>query len=192
MSNSNEMTASYPLGQPPLLPLFKMLKSIQHYSLCGLPVWYESHLIWKNHLKYEFSKQSSALFQKGVIRNNTKRLLAKHLKAPVVLVSGNSLCGWRTYLAECNMASWTYVKHVLQKYGRNCFDEYTDLSMSTKVAEQNHRSVKNTSADIVFDPNTPVTNNQHSVLANRTNKSRLIDLSLRMLLAAKVRLMLTT
>ena len=84
---------------------------------------------------------------------------------------------------------------MLQNYGRNCticFDGYTDVSMSTKVAEQNHRSVKNTSADIVFDPNTPVTNNQLSVLANRTNKSRLIDLSLRMLLAAKVRLMLTT
>ena len=154
-------------------------------------------VIWKpsdmeNHLKHEFSKQSSALFQKGVMRNNTKRLLAKHLKAPVVLVLGNSLGGWRTYLAECNMASWTYVKHVLQNYGRNCFDGYTDLSMSTKVAEQNHRCVKSTSADIVFDPNTPVTNNQHSVLANRTNKSRLIDLSLRVLLAAKVRLMLTT
>ena len=34
---------------------------------------------------------------------------------------------------------------------------------------------KNTSADIVFDPNTPVTKNQHSVLANRTNKLWLIE-----------------
>ena len=43
-----------------------------------------------NQIKHEFSKQPPALFQKGVMRKNTKSLLAKHLKAPVVPVSGNS------------------------------------------------------------------------------------------------------
>ena len=92
----------------------------------------------------------------------------------------------------------TYVKHVLQNYGRNCticFDGHTDLSMSTKVAEQNCCSVKNTSADIVFDPNTPVTNNQHSVLANRTNKSQITEQLKERLISEGVaccQLMLTT
>ena len=38
----------------------------------------------QNYLNHEFSKQPPALFQKAVIRKNTKSLLAKHLKAPVV------------------------------------------------------------------------------------------------------------
>ena len=88
----------------------------------------------QSHLKHEFSKQPHALFQQGVIRKNTKGLLAKHLKAPVVPVSGNSLenpyyvvdgghilqsVTWpveSTYDDVCD----TYVKHVLHNYGRYC------------------------------------------------------------------------
>ena len=45
----------------------------------------------ENHLKHEFSKQPPALFQTGVMSKNTKSVHAKHLKAPDVPVSGNSL-----------------------------------------------------------------------------------------------------
>lgn len=146
----------------------------------------------EDYLKHEFSKQPPALFEKGVMRKNNKSALAKILKEPVVPVSGNSIensyyvvdgghllqsVKWPdkcTYDDVCD----NYVKHVLRNYGKDCticFDGYTDLSMSTKVGEQNRRSVKNSSADIVFASNTPVTNNQYSVLANRTNKSWVIQ-----------------
>lgn len=38
----------------------------------------------EDHLKYEFIKQPPALFDKGLMRKNTKSVLANVLKAPVV------------------------------------------------------------------------------------------------------------
>ena len=56
-----------------------------------------------------------------------------------------------------------------------CFDGYSDVSMSTKVAEQSRRvQGHNVSQDILFKLSSQVTGNQHSILANRQNKARLI------------------
>ena len=74
--------------------------------------------------------------------------------------------------------SENYVKYVINTYGRDCivcFDGYTDVSKSTKVAEQNRRGDHNVSADVIFDGKTPVVNSQQSILANRNNKARIIN-----------------
>ena len=93
------------------------------------------------------------------MRKNAKSALAKYLKAPVepvssisleksyYVVDGGHLLQSVIWPVECTYADvcHSYVKYVLQNYGRSCticFDGYTDLSMSTKVAEQNRRTIK--------------------------------------------------
>ena len=71
-----------------------------------------------------------------------------------------------------------YVNFVTANYGTQCnvcFDGYSNPPSSTTVSEQNHRSDKNISPAVVFDDSTPVVNSQRCILANRSNKSRLIS-----------------
>ena len=70
----------------------------------------------------------------------------------------------------------TYVSYVLNTFGKCtvCFDGY--YATSTKFAEQNQHGLFHTvSADMIVDFEHPVTTNQRSFLANRTNKSQLIE-----------------
>ncbi|MES9880176.1 MAG: hypothetical protein ABW185_04765 [Sedimenticola sp.] len=146
------------------------------------------------HLKHEFSKQPPALFDKGLMRKNTKSVLANQLKAPVTPVSSDDIqdpyyvvdggyllqsVSWPTDIEGCTYGNIcdTHVSHVLSSYGKCtvCFDGYA--TMSTNVVEQNRRSLRQTtSADIVVDLHRPISTDQRSFLANRTNKSALIEL----------------
>lgn len=147
----------------------------------------------EDHLRHEFSKQPPALFDKGLMRKNTKSVLANQLKAPVSPVSTDDLespyyvvdgghllqsVSWPTDLDGCTYGDVCdkYVSHVVNSYGKCtvCFDGYA--TMSTKVAEQNRRSLRQTiSADVVVELHRPISTDQRSFLANRTNKSRLIE-----------------
>ena len=69
-----------------------------------------------------------------------------------------------------------YLNFVIANYGTQCtvcFDGYSNPSSSTKESEQNRRS-DNISPAVVFDDSTPVINSQRCILANRSNKARLI------------------
>ena len=71
-----------------------------------------------------------------------------------------------------------YVNFVIANYGTQCsvcFDGYSNPSSPTKVSEQNRQSDKNISPAVVFDDSTPVINSQRYVLANLSNKARLIS-----------------
>lgn len=110
------------------------------------------------YLQHEFSKQPPALFDKGMMRKNTKSVLANLLKAPIAPVSIDNLqnpyyivdgghllqsVSWLTDLDGCTYGDVcsTYVSYLLKKFGKCtvCFDGYH--TMSTKVAEQNRRSL---------------------------------------------------
>ena len=71
-----------------------------------------------------------------------------------------------------------YVAYVMNCYGvwcRVCFGGNENLTMSTKVTDQNERMRKNVSVALL-NMNTPDTSNQHAVLANRSNKARMISM----------------
>ena len=145
------------------------------------------------YLQHEFSKQPPSLFYKGMMRKNNKSILATLLKAPVDPVSSDSLqnpyyivdgghllqsVSWPTDLDCCTYGDVcnTHVSYVLSKFGKCtvCFDGYQ--TMSNKVVEQNRRTLcHNVSTDIVVDLKRPISTNQRSFLANRKNKSRLIE-----------------
>jgi len=71
-----------------------------------------------------------------------------------------------------------YIAKVINKYGTKCFvcfDGYINLTLSTRVAEQNRITDQNISPDIFIDLPIAVTSNLHSFWANCSNKSRLIN-----------------
>ena len=126
------------------------------------------------------------------MRKTAKSVLAQHLKALVTptsitrlhqvyyVIDGGYLLHNVTWPLNCSYGDVieNYVRHAINNYGRDCtvcFDGYTDVSKSTKVAEQNRRADHSVSADVIFDGNTPVVNSQHSALANRNNKTLIID-----------------
>ncbi|KAL8607718.1 hypothetical protein ACOMHN_039391 [Nucella lapillus] len=142
----------------------------------------------EQYLRHEFGSKPPALFNKGIMRKNTKSVLANVLKSkvtpvaaglqnPYYIIDGGHLLHsvkWpagSTYDQVCD----EYVAHVLNSYGKVStviFDGY-DI-MSTKVAEQQRRAIKNVSPDILFELDMSVTTHQNLFLANRRNKARLI------------------
>ena len=170
--------------------------------LCGVEVEVNSTLLFlrvtcvtndnaemEGYLRHEFAKQPPALFDKGVMRKNTKSDLARVLKSKVsvhlslpaspryVLDGGHLLQSvpWpeeATYDQVCDQ----YVTYVLEHYGMQTiivFDGYGNVT-STKVAEQQRRAQQNTSADIIFELEMKVTTRKKTFLGNATNKDRLI------------------
>ncbi|KAL8625560.1 hypothetical protein ACOMHN_014648 [Nucella lapillus] len=143
----------------------------------------------EQYLRHEFGSKPPALFNKGIMRKNTKSVLANVLKSkvtpvaaglqnPYYIIDGGHLLHsvkWpagSTYDQVCD----EYVAHVLNSYGKVStviFDGYNDI-MSTKVAEQQRRAIKNVSPDILFELDMSVTTHQNLFLANRRNKARLI------------------
>lgn len=146
----------------------------------------------EKHLKHEFSKQPPSLFDKGTMRKTAKSVLAQQLKTlvapisastlqhPYYVIDGGYLLHSVTWPLNCSYGDVcaNYVSYVINNYGTDCtvcFDGYTNVSMSTKVAEQNRRGDPNASADVIFDETTSVTNSRQSILANRNNKARIIS-----------------
>ncbi|KAL8606327.1 hypothetical protein ACOMHN_050807 [Nucella lapillus] len=143
----------------------------------------------EQYLRHEFGSKPPALFNKGIMRKNTKSVLANVLKSkvtpvaaglqnPYYIIDGGHLLHsvkWpagSTYDQVCD----EYVAHVLNSYGKVStviFDGYNDI-MSTKVAEQQRRAIKNVSPDILFELDMSVTTHQNLFLANHRNKARLI------------------
>ena len=84
---------------------------------------------------------------------------------------------WPTDATYGDVAT-NYLNYVLHHFGREStvgFDGYDNV-MSTKRAEQNRRTQANTSADVILGQSTNVTDSQASVLANRKNKTQLINM----------------
>lgn len=144
----------------------------------------------EDYLLHEFAKQPPSLFDKGIMRKNTKSVLASVLKSKVnvhlelpdnarfVLDGGHLLQSlpWPadpTYNQVCDQ----YVSHVLVHYGPGSivvFDGYGSAS-STKSAEQQRRAKQNTSPDIVFELEMKTTTSKKAFLGNGRNKDRLIQ-----------------
>ena len=138
----------------------------------------------KELLKHEFGDKPPSLFAKGVMRKNTKSVLADVLKSnvtplsvllrnPYHVIDGGQLLyliKWstgHTYDQECDM----YVRQVFDNFGTDItviFDRYLE-AMSTKVAEQQRRATQNTSPDIIFELDMTVSTLQNRFLANRRN-----------------------
>ena len=144
----------------------------------------------KDHLKHEFSKHPPSLFENGMMRKNTKSAFANVLKAHVDplsidnlqnllhVIDGGHMLYSVTWPSVCTYQDVidNYVAYVLNNYGpetRVCFDGYSNLPMSTKVADQCRRTTdQNVSLDILFELDMLVTSSQHIFLGNRQNKSR--------------------
>lgn len=81
-----------------------------------------------------------------------------------------------------------YVAYVLNNYGPEalaCIDGYSNLPMSTKVAEQCRRTTgQNVSPDILFQLDMLVTSSQHAFLGNCQHKARFITALMKFLTTA--------
>jgi len=118
-------------------------------------------------LEFEFSKQPTTLFEKGIMRKNVKSVLAHILQKPVTaaasappgshfVIDGGYLVHLVSWPKDCTHAGVcnSYVDFVLKLYGQNSsvvFDGYTDTS------EQDRRASRITSPDIVVSLDAPVT-----------------------------------
>ena len=146
----------------------------------------------EQHLKHEFSKQPPSLFDNGGLRKTTKSVLAQQLKQhvapchartleqPYYVIDGGYLLHTVPWPLDSSYGDVcaNYVNCVVNNYGVDCtvcFDGYTNISMSTKVAKQNRRGHPIVSADVIFDDTTPVTSSKQSILENRNNKACIID-----------------
>jgi hypothetical protein len=143
------------------------------------------------YLQYEFAKRPPSLFDKGIMRKNTKSVLANIIKQDVVpyntiptgshyVIDGGNLLQsvvWPkdgTYGDVCA----TYVAYVNTHYAGDTiciFDGYAD-KYSTKVAEQNRCVNSHVSAQILFSYDTKLCTTKKNFLNNRQNKSHFIEL----------------
>lgn len=105
----------------------------------------------KDHLKHEFSKQPPSIFENGIMRKNTKSVLANALKAyvnptpigdlqnPLYVVDGGHLLQsviWPNDGTYKDIID-NYSGYVLNNYGTGaiiCFDGYSNPYLSTKLA----------------------------------------------------------
>lgn len=147
----------------------------------------------KEHLKYELTPFPLSLFTEEGMRKGTKSSLYSafsplpndtELGANCIeIVDGGYLLHrllWHrnaTYGSICR----NYVDYVKQHHGENVllvFDGYPvdATEKSTKSAERLRRSRKERSADIIFDEAICATVSQQKILANESNKIRLISM----------------
>ena len=118
----------------------------------------------KEHLKHEFGYKPPSLFNKGVMRKNTKNVLADALNChSIVRASPKSMrwtvvipykVGHRSYIrSSMCYVSCVYVRHVLDNFGTEVIvilDGYRE-AMSIKVAEQQRRATQSTCPYIIFE-----------------------------------------
>ena len=147
----------------------------------------------KMYMQYEFSKYASSIFEKGLMRKNTKSVLGTLIKG----ASGTKLCGKRpeelyivdggkflksgpwcengTYRDVCN----EYIVYAKQHYTAHAhfvMDGYDDLN-STKKGEQARRIKGKVSRNIVFNEETTLSEyTKGEFLNNEENKKNFIKL----------------
>ena len=161
----------------------------------------KSHEEMAEYLQYEFATFPPAMFDKGLMRKNTKSDLASVLKKnvkPIIDTPHNA-----HYVADgghiIQMVIWpsagtyndvceSYVEYVKKHFGDKItivFDGYDD-PLSTKVAEQERRVSNNVSAQIVFNGETVLCTTKKDFLNNRKNKSHFIQLLITRLKEANI------
>ena len=137
------------------------------------------------------AKQPPSIFDKETLQKTQKSVLGTLLKEQAdvredipenslyVIDDGHLLhvVTWPTDATYSDVLE-EYVSYTTKHYGTSCivvFDGYTNSSNSTKVAEQQHRAPFSVLADILFETDMKVTTTKTAFLANRNNKSRLIE-----------------
>jgi hypothetical protein len=143
----------------------------------------------EGYLLHEFAKQPPSLFDKGIMRKNTKSALANVLKSKVnvhfqlpdrarFIIDGGHLLQSLPWPADAtyNQICDNYVSYVTDNYGFQAvvvFDGYGSAS-STKSAEQLRRAQQQTFVDILFELAMKTTTSKHAFFSNAKNKDRLI------------------
>ncbi|KAJ8878756.1 hypothetical protein PR048_019342 [Dryococelus australis] len=137
-------------------------------------------------LKYELSPYPMTLFDEGCMRKTKKLALyafplcssSIDLKTSYTVVDGGFLLHRVTWNVGTKLFSIfeQYVSYFVNHYAV-IFYGYEDVN-STKCAEQKRTGTSKTSVEVIFDENMLAAVQQENFLANKKNKTKLIELGI--------------